>query len=131
MIKVGDKFWSFDGNRRTYREDRKGGPIYEKHFYEVEIIGETSRSWIVGSSVSGLEYFKVTKSDPFRIRHGEFSQILSIFTDGMKSDRVWIKNHHRKLVERVERVSDIAVLKEIATLVDYQPSVGGSDEDEK
>lgn len=44
-IKVGDKFWVKDKNRRVYED---GKCIYEKHFREVEVIDETSRSWVIG-----------------------------------------------------------------------------------
>ena len=42
--------WIFDENRRRYKTDEKGrstgGPIWREHWVKVEIVGETSRSWI-------------------------------------------------------------------------------------
>ena len=48
---VGMKLWFFDLNRRVYPRDTSGrttGPaIWREHWREVEIKGETSRSWII------------------------------------------------------------------------------------
>lgn len=41
--------WVFEENRRVYSRDDKGrsiGPIWREHWVKVEIVGETSRSWI-------------------------------------------------------------------------------------
>jgi len=42
--------WIFDENRRKYKEDKNGrslgGPIWREHWVKVNIVGETSRSWI-------------------------------------------------------------------------------------
>ena len=49
-MKVGDKVWIFDTNRRVYPKVNgrvTGGPIYAEHFVQAEITGETSKSWIV------------------------------------------------------------------------------------
>lgn len=46
------KLWFFDVNRRIYPRDANGnttgGPIWREHWHEVEIVGETSRSWVIG-----------------------------------------------------------------------------------
>lgn len=51
-LKVGDKIWRFDENRRRYPPPLPGNkwshsaPIYREHWREIEITGETRISWI-------------------------------------------------------------------------------------
>lgn len=47
-LKIGDKLWKFDTNRRRYGPDRSvsSPPLYREHWFEVEIVDETTRSWI-------------------------------------------------------------------------------------
>lgn len=51
---IGMKLWEFDENRRVYARDKDGkcygSPIWREHWVEVEILGETSVSWLVGGS---------------------------------------------------------------------------------
>ncbi len=45
-------FYTFDRNRRVYKDDfvkEHRSPIYEKHFCEVEIIGENEKEFIVSN----------------------------------------------------------------------------------
>ena len=53
MAKENSKYpdcWIFDINRRVYEKDEHGrsigGPIWREHWVKVEVVGETSRSWI-------------------------------------------------------------------------------------
>ena len=62
-LKVGDTVWVFDGNRRVYERDdngrREGGPIWIKHWVSAKVVGETSRSFVVGR---GYGEFKLPKN---------------------------------------------------------------------
>lgn len=122
-MKIGDKFYSFDENRRRYRRlpggKPVGTPIYREHFYEVEIVGESSRSWIIG--VGGdwkREQFKVPKSDPFRDKYGEFGARPMIWTAAMMEDECWVHEHRHKIIEEV-RTCDYVALLEVAYAVGY------------
>jgi hypothetical protein len=44
--KIGDTIWLFDINRRVYAPDKSGGPIWREHWRPVEIVSETSRSYV-------------------------------------------------------------------------------------
>lgn len=48
---IGMPLWYFDQNLRVYPRDSSGRtigpPIWRKHWREVEIKGETTRSWII------------------------------------------------------------------------------------
>lgn len=51
---VGMKLWRWNENRRVYGRDPEtgrptGSPIWREHWEPCEIIGETLRSWLVGS----------------------------------------------------------------------------------
>lgn len=47
-MKVGDKIWRFDSNRRVYAKNStlSSPPNRRQMWHEVEITGETSRSWV-------------------------------------------------------------------------------------
>tara|TARA_R110000803_G_scaffold171446_1_gene234372 strand:+ start:166 stop:492 length:327 start_codon:yes stop_codon:yes gene_type:complete len=104
-MKVGDKIWRFDINRRRYREGGGGGPIYAEHWSEIEITGETSRSWIVG----GWQEIKVSK----RGAHYGY-----VFTRAEVEDDIWMDGNRYKLGERVKRCIYIDILKAIEALIE-------------
>jgi len=52
---IGMKLWRWNENRRVYERNPEtgraiGGPIWREHWEPCEIIGETSRSWLVGKA---------------------------------------------------------------------------------
>jgi len=95
-MKVGDKVWLFDMNRRVYKKDGVSftPPIYAEHFYEAVIDGETSRSWLIGRR-------KYPKNNP-----------LGIFTDEQKADNIWANEKRYKIQNEISYCS-IAQLKQI------------------
>lgn len=106
-MKIGDKVWLFDWNRRVYDKNEKGlsgEPIYEKHFYEAEITGETSRSWII----NGERYSKKT--------------LLGIYTDEQKADKIWDHLHRYNIIEKVRQCS-IEKLKQISMILNYKGDI--------
>ena len=113
-IKVGDKFWIFDGNRRSYVNGEKQ---YEYHFCEVEITGETSRSWIVNG---GKSYeFKAPKKEPFKFLGANFGFYKQLLTNKMKLNKIWENNHHYKLIDEIGRLPTDKLI-EIAKLIGYE-----------
>lgn len=108
-IKVGDKFFMFDTNRRVYERDEKGhatgGPTFRGHFYEVTIDGETSRSWLVGK----WKPTKVPKSDPFSV----------LYTEAMIDDAEWVSRHRSRIASLVQFTKDPDTLRNIAEIVGY------------
>lgn len=110
-LKVGDKIWHFDGNRRVYPPKKpgeifsSGGPIYRHHWHEVEITGETSRSWVT-------LYGRCPKA---RDHHGW------ALTASEVEDDCWANSHRYAIQRMVERCSDPAKLKQIAAIVGFTP----------
>lgn len=115
-MKIGDKFWGFDGNRRVYPKEKTGfnGPIFVEHFYRIKITGETSRSWIFSFEGSTQEHFKAPKKGPHNRR--------MFFTDEEKSDKVWSHDNRQAIIRDVNRC-DVATLRAIAVIVNYNPDL--------
>lgn len=111
-LKIGDTLYNFDGNRRSYQPGVSGGPIYEKHFLGVEIIGETKQSWIMD-----LYRTKVSKKTLQSAMH--FADRGYFTKSGMEAD-IWLHNHKHRIVRAVEGAS-IDQLKEIARIIGYAP----------
>ena len=110
-IKVGSLFWAYDTNRRSY--DEKSKMIPGCHFYEVEVTGETSRSWVIGH---GYKPFKVPKKNPFP----EFNP--AIFTDKMKEDSIWLDNNAYKISDcfRIGSIMTADTMRQVAKIIGYK-----------
>lgn len=112
-IKIGSTVWVFDKNRRVYPPKQpgdiwsKGNPIYREHFVPAVITDETSRSWIIGSWNR-----KVPKNGP----HEGYA-----FTEQEVDDACWANDHRYKLVQHIERLRDIPLLKKIAEVSGFKP----------
>lgn len=123
-LKVGSKVWVFDENHREYdpappgARFAKGGPIYEKHWVEAEIVGETRASWVLN------RYFgKFPKKRPAlggwhaRTRDGFVKKVAT--TPQELSDDIWANSHRRHVLSLVERCN-VTILREVAALVGYE-----------
>jgi len=107
-MKVGDKVWLFDYNRRIY--PKTGGisssPIYVEYFYQAIIDRETSRSWVVLNQ-------KFPKKNP-----------IGIYTDEQKNDKIWDYENRPKIVRLVEQCSTDK-LKQIEKILALQSKLSG------
>jgi len=110
-MKVGDKIWYFDSNRRRYPPTPPGslwaggGPIWREHWRLVEITGDTSVSWVTA-------YGKAPK------RGGD---IRWAFTEAEVDDRSWVNDNAYRIGNKVGGLHDPALLREIARLIGYEP----------
>lgn len=104
-LKVGDKVWRFDQNRRVYDGTGSfgGKVIYAEHFYQDVITGETSRSWIVGKYG-----YRVNKKT-----------LEGIYTDEQKANDIWMHNNRYKIASIVDRCNDVEKMRQIAQIVGY------------
>ncbi len=113
-IKIGDKFWIKDTNRRSYKN---GQNQYRYHFVQVEITGETSRSYIVNG---GMRYeFKAPKRDPFKYVGGEYGFSKQLLTTDMMEDEIWCQSHRHKVISKLQ-ASPGFVIKEVAEMIGYK-----------
>lgn len=112
-LAIGSTVWRFDINHRVYRGPTRsvsvGGPIYREHFRPVEIVGETSRSWLVGYGKT-----KIPKANDGRECNGFF------LTQEAVNDAVFREDHAYRISEAVGQCADVIVLKQIAALVGYE-----------
>jgi hypothetical protein len=113
-MKVGDKVYTFDSNRRVYPTDKtiSSGPIYREHFVLQEILGETSQSWIVGYSGWTVDTRACTK-------HKKKAERPSLFTREQVEEQIYIHDNGHKIADLVYHV-DYKTLKAIADLIGYK-----------
>lgn len=114
---VGKKIWHLNPMNRVYEKDAKGhstgGPIYAAYWQEVDVIGETSRSWLVGYKFNPT---KIAKKD-----------LASGMLRGYKVTReevdkdIFMNTHQHKIVSKVSDIRDYETLKAVADLIGYKP----------
>jgi len=97
-MKVGDKVWLFDENRRVYKKEYGSSPIYSEYFYQVIIEGETRNSWII----EGNKFSKKT--------------LQGIYTNETKTEKIWEHENRYKIREKINYCS-IKTLKQISNLL--------------
>lgn len=116
MIKVGDPIYQYDMNRRVYRKGKDGhttgSPITREHWVEKKIIGETTRSWLIGPDWS---LTKLPKKD---LAEGKLTGYCLSLEE--VEQRVFVADH-RHLISTVVSVQDYDKLKAIADLIGYKP----------
>jgi hypothetical protein len=104
--------WVFDCNRRVYPVtapgEISGSPIYREHWVKREIIGETSRSWLIGAAWGPV---KVPK------RGADSRRFL--FSDKDVDDDVWA-NDHRCRIQRLIPFLSPEKLRQVAELIGYE-----------
>ena len=117
-IKVGDPIWYFDVNRRVYRKDAKGrsmgSSIWAEHWREYAIIGQTSRSWIVGTE-SGRVFGKIPKNK-YCSWQG-YARSKEEIQQG-----AYIEKNRYAISERLRNIDDYFVLLQIAAMIGYKES---------
>ncbi|MBX9604649.1 MAG: hypothetical protein K2Y51_00390 [Gammaproteobacteria bacterium] len=117
-LKIGDTVYFFDVNYRVYPPKKPGDmfysgpPIYRKHWREREIVGETSRSWVVGPLTT-----KIPKKGP--------PPRGWLYSPEDVERNVWINDHRRNIVRAVEKIDARApggyeLLRQMAELVGYK-----------
>lgn len=108
--KVGDTCYWFDENKRDYKRDENGrsigGPIYKAHFRAEKIVGETSRSWIVGKWLQR----KIPKATG-----------VGIYDEKMVDDDCWVHSYSYRISDKVSRLDDADLLRKIAEIIEFQP----------
>jgi len=111
-IKVGDRLWQFDINRRKYSGTGLGARIiYAEHFIAHIITGETPRSWIIETFGHVI---KVSKSGLKEAGRRGFGH--QWFTDQGREDEIW-SNVHRPKIRRMIDGADAATLRKVAEIV--------------
>ena len=119
-FKVGDEVYLFDQNRRVYTRADKGCKwsgskvIFREHFVKYKIVGETSRSWLIGVEWRPDKYPKNRKNDNPKWWGGRF------YTAEEVDEACWIEANRVVLADAVRFCDDIGKLKQVAALVEYK-----------
>lgn len=107
-----EKVWVFDGNRRVYPKNGRGGPIWREHWQRLFVVGETRQSWLCWYSADPHNREKLIRVPKKGGRGIAFSEAEIDMQE-------WIHNHRHKISARADRVDDYDTLKKIASLVGY------------
>ncbi len=110
-LKIGSTVWRFDLNHRVYARGSMGPPIYREHFVAMKIESETSRSWV---TTYGHKIPKASASD---VCGNYFLTAEAVERD------IWVKDHRYKIRDAMDRCGDAAILKQIASLLGYDPEI--------
>ncbi|MBD3844234.1 hypothetical protein IED13_00890 [Bosea sp. SSUT16] len=105
-IYVGCVVFIHDVNNRVYLRQHSG-PDPRHFFVPREVIGETSRSWIVGWSGRGEKHPKGAPVHLFGLDDVE--------------DALWVSEHSYRLSQHISRIRDADLLRAIAKLAGFTP----------
>lgn len=112
---VGMKVWAFDQNHRVYKRDERGkaigGPIWREHWVPMEVVGETSRSWLVGPEWARKNPERATK-----IAKKDWPGNLAVSQADIDR-RAFVETRY-KIADRVGNCRDYDTLKAIETALD-------------
>lgn len=105
-MRVGDPVWRL---RDRWTANASG------RWEALAVIGETSRSFIVGVAGSTHELAKLSKAV---LRDGACPDGWAISEEQVERD-AWVHEHAYRITELAGRVADYETLREIAALINY------------
>lgn len=105
-ISVGSVVLIHDVNNRVYLQ-RNGGPDARHFFVPREVIGETSRSWLVGWPGRADKHPKASPAGLYGLDDVE--------------DALWVREHSYRLGQHIGRINDADLLRQIAKLAGFEP----------
>ena len=112
---IGMKVWAFDVNNRVYKRDENGkasgGPIWREHWVPMEIVGETSRSGLVGP-----EWAKKHPERATKIAKRDWPGSLAV-SEADIDRRAFVETRYA-IGRRVQNCTDYATLKTIEAALD-------------
>lgn len=111
-MKIGDPIWRFDQNRRVYKPGSHS-PVWREHWVQLEVVGETTRSWLVGHPRWGMgNASKLPKNQAKWAGYATSEDEIEKYA--------WEREHGHKIAERV-RHADYDQLRAIAAIMGYVP----------
>ena len=103
-LEIGQKIYSFNINRRVYKEGQSGA-VYADHFQEHTVTGEDDKSYHLDNGT----FWTVNKRSGLLCRN-------QFYTEQQKNDRVWDNDNRWKIIEKIRSV-DTETLRKIAELI--------------
>lgn len=114
---LGQTVWVFDANRRVYVEGRSG-PVYSHHFIAVEVVGQTSRSWLLKGRGLDLKADKATGLLLGRVGPGLSRRVYASAQE--VEDACWMHDN-RQALDRAVRSDDCSRLRVVYDLLTAPP----------
>lgn len=112
---IGMTVWQFDPNRRVYPRDDNGrafgGPIWREHWVRLCVIGETSKSWLVGPDWMASQLDRAEKV-------AKKAWPGNLLTSEAEIERAAFVEQRYRLAERVQKCLDYDTLKTIEAALD-------------
>ena len=118
-MKLGDKVWILDNNRRTYTDpegNKLSSPWYRGHFVEMYVTSETEQSYTLGYKPDSTGGYKVKKSDPF-IRGIIGIDPKIYYSEKEVDDACWIHDNKQRLIHYIQSSDDARLLQSIDYLI--------------
>ncbi len=111
--------YTFDLNRRVYEKSPltgygQGGPIYAEHYQRVEITGENEKEYVTSWGTINKKSMKL------KSKYGK--NYSTLYTEAEREADIWRREHRYKITKACEKCNDVDVLKQIAELLEYNPS---------
>lgn len=102
--------WRMDLNRRVYPRDANGRAtgcsIYREHWVKEEVLGETSRSWLIGYKHNPT---KIPKSGPLPYGYR--------WTEAEVDDACWMHDNQHAIARAVQDCRDVAKVRAVAEIL--------------
>lgn len=121
VLAVGSTVWVFDGNRRSYDEQRR--VIRARQWVEYVIIGENRASWLLGLQGSTYVHYKVDKATNQIRGESLFGVQREIATTKQEVDDDLWAHKHRPVIERAVSEAPVSVLREVAAVLEKHKPV--------
>lgn len=120
-LSIGSIIWWWDVNLRVYHKDQAGrsvgGSIWREHWRPREVIGETSRSWLIGRHYDEKPPFvrrvlyKLPKDKPLPAGYA--------VSEAEIDEKAWAVENQYAISEAVRRADDVGLLRKVAELIGY------------
>lgn len=102
--------WYFDVNHRVHRRDANGraygGPIWREYWRKLNIISDTTRSWVASNGM------KIPKS-------GADSRSFAFSLDDIER-RAWVEENRHRIADSIRRLDNYEKLMAVADAVGYK-----------
>lgn len=115
-IGIGSTLWMFDINHRVYSAPQPGRLygviIWREHWRQMEVVGETRVSWLVGWPGSAATRRDVGRLPKSAFRDGKCPRGWALSAEHI-DELAWAEEHRHKLADRVHRCDDPRVLRAV------------------
>lgn len=120
-LRVGATIWTFDGNRRVYKQGQSG-PVYREYFVARVVTGENRSSWLMAGDYrvdKKTLLLKKPSSD------GYFGMKPDVYLSEQEvDDACYVNDYRHQIAESVLECKDASLLRQVAAL--FNSETGGA-----